>query len=151
MGLITSLKELTPTTRAKAEAFLDKCHEENVNVFFNETRRDIVTQLVYFLQGRIDPLDSNKDIVNEYNRLRKKLGFWDISTSDALNKKITWTLESNHEYGTAFDVVPLKDGRAWWSAPIEVWTKIGEIGESVGLKWGGRWEGKKQDLPHFEL
>jgi len=151
VGIISSLKELTPVTRAKAELFLEKCHEQNIPVFVNETRREIITQLIYFLQGRIDPLDSNKYIADEYNRLRKKLGFWEISTTDALNKKITWTLESNHEGGTAFDVVPLKDGRAWWNAPIDVWLKIGEIGESVGLKWGGRWEGAKRDLPHFEL
>ena len=151
MGIMTSLKELTPEARTKAEAFMDKCHSEGIKVYVTETRRELITQLVYFLQGRLDPANSNRGILEEYNRLRKKLGIWEVPLTDAQNKIITWTLESNHEGGNAFDVVPLNNGKAWWNAPMDIWQRIGEIGESVGLKWGGRWEGTKRDLPHFEL
>lgn len=150
VGITNNLTELVLPVRLKCEAFVEACHAQGLPIIINETRRALMTQLAYFLQGRIDPTKDNKDIVNEYNRFRKKIGLWEVSTTDALNKKITWTLESNHESGRAFDAVPSKDGKVWWNAPIEVWIKMGEIGESVGLTWGGRWEGTKRDLPHFE-
>jgi len=149
MGIIRDIDELTPSMADLCRKFLSRCQDAGIRVAINETKRTDITQLLYFLQGNIDPVKHNKDIVNEYNRLRKKYGLWEVSVTDALNKQITWTLESNHAGGNAFDAVPIKDGKVWWNAPIEVWNQIGEIGESVGLKWGGRWEHK--DFPHFEL
>lgn len=56
---------------------------------------------------------------------------------------------SFHQYGLAFDWVPLTpDGKAWWDAPLSVWEQVGRLGESLGLTWGGRW--KTPDKPHFE-
>lgn len=59
-------------------------------------------------------------------------------------------LLSYHNHRLAFDVVPtsyisLPD----WNPAGELWPKIGAIGKSVGLEWGGDW--KKKDLPHFQL
>lgn len=58
-------------------------------------------------------------------------------------------LSSYHNYGLAGDVVP----KAYmqmpnWNPSGPLWQKLGVIGESVGLSWGGRWA--KPDLPHFE-
>lgn len=36
-----------------------------------------------------------------------------------------------------------------WDSDSPVWETIGRIGESLGLKWGGRWT--KRDMGHFEL
>lgn len=54
-----------------------------------------------------------------------------------------------HNYGLAFDVAPVVDGKAAWPNDLKLWHRIGELGESVGLSWGGRW--KVADLPHFEF
>ncbi len=35
-----------------------------------------------------------------------------------------------------------------WKADDPVWQRLGEIGESLGLKWGGRW--KRRDMAHFQ-
>lgn len=51
--------------------------------------------------------------------------------------------ESFHNHGVAFDVVPLEGYNS------KNWEKIGLLGESLGLSWGGRWQ--FQDKPHFEL
>jgi peptidoglycan L-alanyl-D-glutamate endopeptidase CwlK len=55
-------------------------------------------------------------------------------------------LLSYHNHRLAFDVVPteylsLPD----WNPAGPLWAKIGSIGKSVGLEWGGDW--KKKDLP----
>ena len=62
---------------------------------------------------------------------------------------------SFHQYGLAFDLVPLDGlGRAWWEAPQKMWLDLGRIGESLGLSWGGRWTPTLKlplgDRPHFE-
>jgi len=59
-------------------------------------------------------------------------------------------LWSFHNYGLAVDLVPLKDGKPWWKAPYEIWEKIGIEAEKLGFIWGGRWLGKKKDMPHIE-
>lgn len=59
--------------------------------------------------------------------------------------------QSKHNSGMAFDVAPLdKNGKPHWPNDDALWEKIGRIGESLGLKWGGRWAGFR-DRPHFEL
>src|SRR5690606_32607205 len=46
---------------------------------------------------------------------------------------------SKHNFGVAIDVAPINEhGKPHWPNDEELWDKIGEIGESVGLKWGGR-------------
>lgn len=58
---------------------------------------------------------------------------------------------SKHNYGAAIDVAPLNEkGQPHWPEDDALWQRIGELGESVGLKWGGRWSGFK-DRPHFEV
>ncbi|MDC3220638.1 M15 family metallopeptidase, partial [Flavobacteriales bacterium] len=56
--------------------------------------------------------------------------------------------ESYHNYGLAFDLVEIKDGKALWDNPN--WNRIGEMGKSFGFNWGGDWRSFK-DYPHFEL
>lgn len=148
MPIIKDIDELVPIARDKCREFLKKCDEAGLNVVINETRRSVVTQMIYYLQGRLD-VASNSKIIDEFNRLRKMTGFWELSRNEALNKRITWTFESKHIDGKAFDAVPIKDGKPWWNAPEDVWTQMGLIGESVGLIWGGRWTHK--DYPHFEI
>lgn len=55
--------------------------------------------------------------------------------------------DSYHNYGLAFDVVEIKDGKALFENPN--WTKIGSIGKTFGFEWGGEWESLK-DKPHFQ-
>jgi peptidoglycan L-alanyl-D-glutamate endopeptidase CwlK len=33
---------------------------------------------------------------------------------------------------------------------LELWNKIGTIGESVGLEWAGRWK-RFREFPHFQF
>ncbi len=60
---------------------------------------------------------------------------------------VTWTRTSRHTEGRAFDVTVR--GLSPDQVPRQVWYAIGEIGEALGLKWGGRW--RQRDMPHFEL
>lgn len=71
-----------------------------------------------------------------------------------LAKGVSWTTHSKHLDGDAIDICPYAiydlagPDKLQWDAGHPVWKRIGEIGEGLGLRWGGRW--KKKDLGHFE-
>ena len=109
-------------------------------VAINETLRDLPTQMAYYTRGRMKTADVKK--------FYAAAGLYDIGDAEA-QTICTNTLQSNHMSGKAVDFVPVKDGKLWWNAPQEVWRVMGEIGESCGLKWGGRWK-ELPDCPHFE-
>ena len=58
--------------------------------------------------------------------------------------------QSNHNFGTALDVVPIVNGKADWNTSNENWSNIGKIGKEVGFAWGGDWK-SFVDKPHFEM
>jgi hypothetical protein len=147
MGIISDINSLQPMTAMKCNQFIRKCAEDGINVIINETTRLEITQLIYFLQGTLDAVAiKNPKIYDELNALRKKYKFWDLSKAEA-DKRVTWTLNSQHFYGKAFDAAPLdKEGHVWWSAPDDIWARMAKCGEAVGL-YPGRNFG---DNPHFE-
>ena len=58
--------------------------------------------------------------------------------------------QSYHNFGLAFDVVPLTDGGAInWAPTSPDWNTIGATGEQFGFTWGGRWK-TNTDRPHFQ-
>lgn len=56
--------------------------------------------------------------------------------------------KSKHQYGLAVDLVPIVNDQAQWDS-LALWKKIGTTGESLGLRWGGRWKAP-YDPAHFE-
>jgi len=95
-------------------------------------------------------------------------GFRDFATQDADYAQgrttpgpiVTWARggSSWHNFGLAFDLAPLDPsvpggmGKVLYPYPnsLAIWQPLGEIGESLGLEWGGRWPAPKTDLTHFE-
>lgn len=74
----------------------------------------------------------------------------------APGKVVTWTLKSKHIDGRAFDIAIMINGKICWNPTLDAdndgvseYTEAGLIGESVGLRWGGRF--KSPDAPHFEI
>jgi peptidoglycan L-alanyl-D-glutamate endopeptidase CwlK len=135
--------------REKISLLIARCEAENHPIAINETLRDMDVQAAYCAQGR-KPLE-------EVNALRKAAGLWLIGEEENRNKITdepplgleTVYRSRGHGNGTAADVVPLRNGKPWWVAPVSVWEEIGKIGEELGLVWGGRW--KTRDFPHFQL
>jgi peptidoglycan LD-endopeptidase CwlK len=67
---------------------------------------------------------------------------------------VSWTATSKHLTGDAIDVCPYDvyqlhgADKLQWNAAHPAWQVIGRIGESLGLRWGGRWQ--QRDMGHFE-
>ena len=79
----------------------------------------------------------------------------DAEQAENIRKGVSWTKNSKHLTGDAIDICPYAVWDAhWpdkllWDAADPIWQKLGAIGESLGLRWGGRWQQK--DMGHFEL
>lgn len=105
------LDDLHPQVKTLCQAFLDKCLDENIDVIITSTYRDSESQNALYAQGRTAP---GHIVTNA------KGG------------------HSYHNYRVAFDFVPVVQGKAVWNDDA-LFQKCGEIGESVGLEWAGRW------------
>ena len=47
---------------------------------------------------------------------------------------------SLHQDGLAIDIVPLRlTKKKNWAPDDPVWWKLGDLGKSLGLRWGGQW------------
>jgi peptidoglycan L-alanyl-D-glutamate endopeptidase CwlK len=115
------IKELHPKVQLLCNQFITKCKEYNIDVIITSTYRDNEKQSALYKLGRTEP---GKRVTNA------NAG------------------QSMHNYRLAFDFVPLVDGKAEWNNTL-LFIKCGQIGKSLGLKWGGDFKSIK-DMPHFE-
>lgn len=137
---------LHPGARAKLDALTAAASARGLNFIVTNTLRTDAEQHALFAQGR--------KALSEVNRLRKEAGLPPIT--EAENKRtVTGVSVSIHQFGLAFDVALLCDGRPHWDAKADVnkdgsfdYEELGKLGESLGLTWGGRF--KFRDLVHFE-
>lgn len=120
------LEDLHPDIQYLAAKHIVLCHAEGIELLIYCTFREPKEQEELYAIGRTKP-----------------------------GRKVTWTRKSKHNEtmdgkpaAMAYDCVPIVKGKAVWDNQ-ELYRKVAEIGESLGLTWGGRWKGK--DSPHFEL
>ena len=115
------LSDLHPEVHWRAKAVINLAWEIAIPVLITGTLRTFEEQATLYEQGRTKP-----------------------------GNIVTWAKagESFHNYGIAFDFVPLKDGKPDWK-DLEAFRRVGEIGEDLELQWGGRWP--KKDRPHLQV
>jgi hypothetical protein len=106
-----------------------------------EAGRSLLTQLLYFLQGRLDNIPDFS-----FSDLQWACQQAGIRPPD--KQKITWTLKSNHLDGKAVDIMPLlENGNISWNKQDQ---RIIDTMKKYGFIAGADWEEEKNDPPHFE-
>lgn len=120
-----NIDDLLPPVAERARKFLALCEEAGIDILITSTYRDFESQERLYAQGRKLP-----------------------------GKIVTWARagDSWHNWRRAFDVVPMRGGKPVWETRGEdrkLWLKVGELGQSVGLEWGGVWP-RHPDFPHFQ-
>jgi D-alanyl-D-alanine carboxypeptidase-like protein len=107
-----SLDELASYFRPLAEQLIERCSAAGIPVRIEDTGRTPVEQVQKLSTGQS----------------------W-TKNSKHLPQPPEWKAE-------AIDLVPeiiLEQNKKNWDPTNPVWLKMGEIGESLGLVWGGRW------------
>jgi peptidoglycan L-alanyl-D-glutamate endopeptidase CwlK len=117
-----SLDDLNPRVKTLCEQFIASCAKHNIDVLITSTYRDAESQNALYAQGRTLP---GKKVTNA------RAG------------------DSFHNWRVAFDFVPIVDGKARWDDGA-LFTKCGEIAESLGLEWAGRWV-KFKEMAHCQF
>jgi len=153
-----NLTELTPELYDLYVKFNYKMGEAGLIHVITCTSRTILEQMALYTMGRLP--------VGDVNLFRHAADLHPIGIEE--NNKVTWTLNSKHitnmfdkdlnnDKSRAFDIAILnKQGQVVWDLKVSVggsdipdYDEAGQIGENVGLIWGGRWG--TPDRPHFEI
>ncbi len=135
--------------------FSDQCAHQDFDVLIYCTHRSFEEQASLYRNGR-----SFSKIVKKRKQL-EKIGCFDLAdilmdVGPQNGRSIRTNAgpgQSLHNYGLAFDGCPIRDGKpVWGTADKEdrgLWAKYGEIAESVGLEWSGRWK-RFREFPHWQ-
>jgi len=117
-----NIEKLHPKVRNKAREFINRVEKElGIKLRATSTLRTYAEQDKLYAQGR--------------------------TTGGGIVTKAKGG-QSNHNFGTALDVVPIVNGSADWNS--KDWDKISVVGKAVGFNWGGDWKGFV-DKPHYEM
>lgn len=129
---------LVPVVRDKCEELIRIAGARGMKLIVTSTLRTQAGQRALYAQGR--------RTIEEVNALRIIAAMPPIK--EGANRRVTGARTSMHQFGCAFDIALVKDGRADWDDTAS-YEEIGRIGESLGLKWGGR--SGSRDMCHFEF
>lgn len=147
------LEDLQPPVQQAAREHILKCADEGIELLIYCTLRDAREQARIYWQGRTE-----EQVQRKIDALSNK-GFPDLAglleeTGPQPGRKVTFAGpgESFHQYGLAYDCVPLVGGKAEWSTSGEgaqLWQTVGDLGKSCGLEWAGDWT-RFREFPHFQ-
>lgn len=116
------LSKIQPHVAKKAQEALDQADREGLDILVTDGLRTYAEQASLYAKGRTKP------------------------GSIVTNAKPG---QSYHNFGLAFDMVVIKNGKAIWSVGSE-WRRFAAIAKSKGFEWGGDWSSFK-DYPHFQM
>lgn len=151
--MLTSRKidDLATPAKILALRFLADAKEAGIDVIVTCTLRDAEAQNALYAIGRT----------------REELDAAGLAHVEPARGRIVTNAkggDSYHQYGCAFDVVPLRHGKPVWGTSgdgidddpsddetddLELWQRLGAIGEKCGLEWAGRWK-RFREFPHFQ-
>ena len=113
-----------PRLQALAAELIRKCADQGLQIKIGETLRTTAEQDALYAQGRTKP---GKIVTNAKGS----------------------SYSSYHQWGVAFDIYRA-DGCGAYYDKDGFFSKVGAIGVSIGLEWGGNWK-SLTDRPHFQL
>lgn len=126
-----NVKDLHPALQIKVAELKELCKENGITIGISECLRTVAEQNALYAKGRT------------------------AAGSIVTNCKGT-SYSSMHQWGVAFDFYldmdvdgdGMRSDDAFNNA-TKLFEKVGALGKSIGLEWGGSW--KNKDRPHFQL
>ena len=119
-----NINELHPKLQNLLSSLIEECKKQGLEIKIGECLRTVDEQNALYAKGRTAP------------------------GSIVTNAKGS-SYSSMHQWGVAFDFFR-NDGKGIYDDSDNFFSKVGAIGISLGLEWGGNWK-KTIDKPHFQL
>ncbi|MCD8082954.1 MAG: M15 family metallopeptidase [Clostridiales bacterium] len=113
-----------PRLQKLAAQLVAKAADQGLSVAIGETLRTVEEQDALYAQGRTRP-------------------------GNVVTNAPGSSYSSYHQWGTAFDIYR-NDGKGAYDESGDFFERVGAIGVSLGLEWGGNWK-SIVDKPHFQL
>lgn len=113
-----------PELQEKAKRLISECNKQGLKVMIGETFRTVREQNSLYAQGRTKP-------------------------GSIVTYAKGSSYSSMHQWGVAFDIIR-NDGKGAYYDKDGWFKRVGKIGKSLGLEWGGDWV-SPVDKPHFQL
>lgn len=141
-----NLYDLHPDVMPLCVRFIAACREHGIDILVTCTYRSMAEQDALYAKGRTAP---GRIVTNA----RGGYSLHNVTLADGTPA------------ARAFDVVPLRAGKPVWGTSgdgiddnpadddkddLELWQRVGAIGEACGLEWAGRWR-TFREFPHFQL
>ena len=118
------ITQLHPALQSKVQQLKDACTQQGLQIGFSECLRTSAEQDALYAKGRTAP-------------------------GNIVTKAKGSSYSSMHQWGIAIDFYR-NDGSGAYNDSDGFFTKVGQIGKSLGLEWGGDWK-SIVDKPHFQL
>lgn len=118
------IKQLHPALQEKIRQLKTACEKQDLQICITECLRTAEEQDALYAKGRTRP------------------------GSKVTNCKGS-SYNSMHQWGVAFDFCR-NDGKGAYEDKDGFFTRVGKLGQSLGLEWGGSWK-SITDKPHFQL
>ena len=122
--IMRKIEDLHPELQTAIVNLKKICGENGIEIGIGECLRTAAEQDALYAKGRTAP---GKIVTNAKGS----------------------SYSSMHQWGIAFDFYR-NDGRGAYTNGDGFFEKVGKIGQSLGLEWGGAWK-SLTDLPHFQL
>ena len=118
------ITQLHPELQKKLHRLSAECDKAGLKIGISECLRSTAEQDALYAQGRTKP-------------------------GPIVTKCKGSNYASMHQWGVAFDFYR-NDGKGAYNDRDNFFTKVGKIGQKIGLEWGGSWK-SIVDKPHFQL
>lgn len=118
------ITQLHPELQKKLQRLSAECDKAGLKIGISECLRSTAEQDALYAQGRTKP-------------------------GPIVTKCKGSNYASMHQWGVAFDFYR-NDGKGAYNDRDNFFTKVGKIGQKIGLEWGGSWK-SIVDKPHFQL
>ena len=140
------ISDLDSRLQPLCQMFLDNCAMQGIDILITCTWRSNSEQDALYAIGRTKP---GRRVTN-------------ARAGESRHNAVD---EMQRPAAQAFDVVPMRNGKLIWGTSgdgidqdpthddtddLELWQRIGAIGETVGLEWAGRWT-RMREFPHFQM
>ena len=148
------LEDLHPSVAEVAKKHVLRCADEGISLLVYCTLRDPEEQARLYWQGR-----TAEQVRRRADRLEGAgcPGLADLlmAAGPQEGPKVTFAGpgESYHQYGLAYDCVPMVAGKPEWRTTGEagaLWQTVGAAGQACDLEWAGGWQ-RFREFPHFQM
>jgi len=148
-----SMDDLIPEFRFKAREIVDRCKDRGFELRIYCTLRTAEEQARLYRQSRkLVEVETKEELL----RIRG----YDFLADILINVGPQYGIpgrhvtnagpgESWHQYGRAFDAVPMRGGKCLWEDYWPEWDIYGETVKAVGLNWAGSWT-RFREFPHTQ-